>query len=100
MRTETHGETLFITDIPNLTADNARLLKELAHSTLTPNHWVVEVDLSAARVLDSEGLGALVSIHKTMCAQNGRVSLLNPTPFVAELVKLLRMDQILPIVHR
>ena len=100
MRTETHGETLFITDIPSLTADNARLLKELAHSTLTPNHRVVEVDLSAARVLDSEGLGALVSIHKTMCAQNGRVSLLNPTPFVAELVKLLRMDQILPIVNR
>ena len=36
MRTETHGETLFITDIPSLTADNSGLLKELAHARLTP----------------------------------------------------------------
>jgi anti-anti-sigma regulatory factor len=100
MRTETHGETLFITDIPSLTADNSRLLKELAHARLTPEHRVVEVDLSAARILDSEGLGALISIHKTMCGQQGRVCLLNPTPFIEELVKLLRMDQLLPTVRR
>lgn len=100
MRTETRGETLFITDIPSLTADNARLLKELAHSTLLPAHRVVEVDLSKARILDSEGLGALISIHKTMCGQQGQVRLVNPTPFVEDLVKLLRMDQLLPSVRR
>lgn len=100
MRTETRGETLFITDIPSLTADNARLLKELAHSTLLPGHRVVEVDLSKARILDSEGLGALISIHKTMCSQQGQVCLVNPTPFVEDLVKLLRMDQLLPSVRR
>jgi anti-anti-sigma factor len=99
MRTETHAQTLLLTDIPSLTAANCRLLKELAHATLTPEHRVVDVDLSAARVLDSEGLGALISIHKTMCERHGQVRLLNPTPFIEELVKLVRLDQLLPTVR-
>lgn len=100
MRTESHGETLLLTDIPSLTATNARHLKELAHGTLTPAHKVVEVDLAIASVLDSEGLGALISIHKTMCGRQGAVHLLNPNPFVEELIRLLRLDQLLPTVRR
>ena len=99
MRTETHGPTLLLTDLPSLTAANSRHFKELTHATLTPEHRVVDVDLSAARILDSEGLGALISIHKTMCARQGQVRLLNPTPVIEELVKLVRLDQLLPTIR-
>lgn len=100
MRTQSTGQTLTITGLTSLTAENARLFKELTHGTLTPDHRVVEVDLSLARVLDSEGLGALISIHKQMCTQQGAVHLLNPNSFVEELIHLLRLDQLLPTVRR
>jgi anti-anti-sigma regulatory factor len=100
MRTETHGEVLLVTELSSLTADNARYFKELTCGTLKPEHRVVEVDVSAARVLDSEGLGALISVHKRMCEQEGCIRLLNPTPFVEELIVLLRLSAILPTVRR
>lgn len=99
MHTETHGETLLLTDIPSLTSANGRHFKELAQASLKPEHRCVEVDLSVARFMDSEGLGALISVHKTMCSRAGCVRLRNPTTFVVDLLKLLRLDGLFPVVQ-
>lgn len=100
MRTEKHGATLLVTDIPTLTSDTSRAFKEYVQSALSPEHKIVEVDLAMARSVDSNGLGALISVHKTLCLRGGRVKLLNPPPLIAEMFRLLELDKIFEIIHR
>jgi anti-anti-sigma factor len=100
MRTEKIGATVLVTDLPTLTSDNSRMFKEYVQSTLGPEHQIVEVDLATARSVDSSGLGALISVHKTLCLRGGRVRLLNPPPLIAEMFHLLKFDKIFEIVHR
>jgi anti-sigma B factor antagonist len=100
MRVEKSGETLLITDIPTLTSDTSRTFKEFVHNSLGPEHKVVEVDLATARSVDSNGLGALISIHKALCSRGGRVILLHPSPLIAEMFQLLQLDKIFEIVPR
>ena len=100
MRTENLGDTLRITDIPTLTSDTYKPFKEYAHGALLPTHKVVEVDLGSARSLDSDGIGALISVHKAICDRGGRVRLLRPAPLIAELFKLLKLEHLFEIVPR
>jgi anti-anti-sigma factor len=60
----------------------------------------VDVDLSTARSVDSNGLGALISVHKTLCLRGGRLRLLRPPPLVAEMFQILQLDKIFDIIHR
>ena len=58
----------------------------------------MEVDLSLASMLDSVGLGALVSVQKRLAGRQGGVRLLRPVPFVHRMLLLLAMDQVFEIV--
>ena len=100
MRTEKLGDTLLVTEIPTLTSDNSRAFKEYVHGALGPEQKVIKVDLGAARSVDSNGLGALISIHKTMCSRGGRVILLHPSALIAEMFELLQLHKIFEIVPR
>jgi len=59
----------------------------------------IEIDLSETSFVDSCGLGALISLHKTTCNRNGTVRLLNPTPPVQQILELTRMHRIFEIVN-
>ena len=100
MQTEKRGDTLCITDIPTLTSDNSGPFREYVHGALLPEYKVVQVDLSRARTVDSDGIGALVSVHKAICTRGGHVRLLHPAPLTAEMFKLLQLDQIFEIIPR
>lgn len=99
MRTEARGEVLMVLDLNRLTAEDAPLFKDLVRATLADHHSVVEVDLSQTRAMDSEGVGALISVHKRLREREGTVRLKQPTPFVAQLLQLLRLDRVLEIVN-
>lgn len=100
MRTENRGDTLYITDISTLTSETYKPFKEYAHGDLRPEHQFVEVDLSRARSVDSDGIGALISVHKAICDRGGRVRLLRPEPMIAELFKILKLDHLFEIIPR
>ena len=55
--------------------------------------------MSRTRFLDSSGLGALISIHKTLCSRQGVVRIVNPTPQVQQILELTRMHRIFEIVR-
>jgi anti-sigma B factor antagonist len=100
MRTETIGATLLVTDVPTLTSDNSRAFKDLVRGKLAPGQTVVEVDLGGARSVDSNGLGALISVHKMLCGRGGRMRLMHPSPLIGEMFQLLQLDKIFDIVPR
>jgi anti-anti-sigma factor len=98
MRTETRGDTLYITDLTDLGAANAALFKEVVHACLEEKHRRVDADFSTVRFVDSVGLGALLSIHRRLCERQSQLRLINPSDSVSRFLKMLHMDQVFEIV--
>ena len=55
----------------------------------------VEVDLSALRMLDSSGVGALVSLYKRVRAQGGEVVMVGLRDQPLAIFRLLRLDRVM-----
>lgn len=79
---------------------NASTVRDEVRAALRPETEAVEMDLSETKFLDSSGLGALVSIRKTMIARNGAVRIINPTANVLQILELTKMHRVLEIVNR
>jgi anti-sigma B factor antagonist len=98
MKVQTRGETLAITGLKELAAANSQAFRDQVRGALTEEQRNVEIDLSQMMFIDSCGLGALIALHKTVCARQGQVRLLNPTPPVRQILELTRMQRIFEIV--
>ena len=95
-------DTVSIGDIPELGAANAQTFRDQVRAALPKTLKAIEIDFSQTRFVDSCGLGALISLHKTACNYNGGVvmRLINPRPQVQQLFELTRMHRIFEIVKR
>ena len=76
MKVQIHGETLGITGLKELGAANANFFRDQVRAALTDAQKYIEIDLSQTMFVDSCGLGALISLHKTACNRSGLVRLL------------------------
>ena len=99
MKVQTEGETLNITGVKELGAANSQSFRDQVRTAMTDIHKNIEIDLSQTMFVDSCGLGALISLHKTTCSRRGIVRLLNPTPPVQQILELTRMHRIFDIIH-
>jgi anti-sigma B factor antagonist len=70
-------DTLRVTASQQLGAANANAFRDWVRETIAPEHKNIAVDLSETSYIDSCGLGALVSLHKTARARGGSLRLLN-----------------------
>lgn len=64
-------------------------------STLEPLHGDVDVDCSGLDFIDAAGLGALVRAHKACAARGSRLAVVDPSPAVVRLLRLVRLDTVL-----
>ena len=55
----------------------------------------VEVELSGLRLIDSSGVGAIVSLYKRMRAQGGQVTVKGLRDQPLAIFRLLRLDRVL-----
>lgn len=99
MNTASHDKTLLVTDVQELNATNVAAFRDQIRAALQPQHAQLDLDMSRTRFLDSSGLGALISIHKTLCSRQGVVRIVNPTPQVQQILELTRMHRIFEIVR-
>lgn len=100
MNLENKGETLSITGLQELRADNCDIFRRRIKDALNDGQRIIEIDLSQTRFVDSSGLGALISLYKTTGQRNGLVRLLNPTPRVRKIFEITRTHRIFEIVHQ
>jgi anti-sigma B factor antagonist len=98
MKVKALGETLNVSGIKELGAANSQNFREEIKAALG-GEKNIDIDLSETTFVDSCGLGALISLHKTTCNRNGTVRLLNPTPPVQQILELTRMHRIFEIVN-
>jgi anti-anti-sigma factor len=94
MKFDSNGETFRVFSLEHLTAGNCRLFVDSVRAGLHPEHRCIEVDLTETGLLDSEGIGALISLYKTMATRDGRVVLRRAQPAVGQIIRLLRLDQL------
>jgi anti-sigma B factor antagonist len=73
--------------VSDLRPDLEKLVK--SHPTL------VEVDLSSLRMVDSSGVGALVSLYKRVRAQGGSVVIKGLRDQPLAIFRLLRLDRVM-----
>lgn len=99
MRVEVQGETIRIGGLRELSAANAATFRDEIRAAMTGALRNIAIDLSEATFLDSCGLGALISLHKTACSRHGSVRLVNPAPAVQQILELTRMHRIFEIVR-
>ena len=100
IKVEIQGDVLNIGGVKELSAANANSFRDQVRGALTQRLKHIDIDLSETMFLDSCGLGALISLHKTACTRSGAVRLLNPTPPVQQILELTRLHRVFEIVKR
>lgn len=93
-------ETIAICDLIGLDASNSVQFRDQVRASMRASQRFIEIDLSATTFLDSNGLGALIALHKTTCSRNGLVRLVNPAPPIQQILELTRMHRIFEVVKR
>jgi anti-anti-sigma factor len=64
-------------------------------STLERLDGDVHVDCSGLEFIDAAGLGALVRAHRTCAARGSRLAVVDPSPAVVRLLRLVGLDTVL-----
>ena len=59
----------------------------------------VSIDMSGVRVIDSSGVGAVVSLYKRVVAQGGELSVRGLTGQPLAIFQLLRLDRLMAVEH-
>jgi anti-sigma B factor antagonist len=78
-----------------LDALSASDLRPIVEELVAENVRNVTVDLSELRLIDSSGVGAIVSIYKRVRAKGGRVSVTGLSGQPLAVMKLLRLEKVL-----
>ncbi len=93
------GQTSVVTGRDEVVANNAAQVRDEIRAALPPGCNCLELDFSTVTFLDSSGLGALISLQKTLRARNGTVRLLKPSPSVRQLLELTQLHRVFEIVN-
>ena len=70
-------------------------LRKAIEGVVSSNPKHVDVDLSGLRMLDSSGVGALVSLYKRVRAQGGQVVMIGLRDQPLAIFRLLRLDRVM-----
>jgi anti-sigma B factor antagonist len=100
IKVQIRGDTLNIEGLKELSAANANTFRDQVRGALADRLKNIDIDLAQTLFLDSCGLGALISLHKTVCLRNGAVRLINPTSPVQQILELTRLHRVFEVVKR
>jgi len=102
MEFERHNGTLHVSGVRELSALNARFFRDEVCARLAPGLERIEIDFSETHLVDSCGLGALVSLYKATSGPTGPrrvvVRLLQPRPPIQQVFELTRMHHLFEVV--
>jgi len=76
-------------------ANSAPATRPALDAIVTDQRSPVAIDMSALRLIDSSGIGAVVSLYKRVLAQGGRMSVTGLKGQPLAIFQLLRLDRIM-----
>jgi anti-sigma B factor antagonist len=89
------GDTAVIRPRGRLNMVAAPQLRAIVSETVQAGRPTLVVDLSAVEFMDSSGLGALIAGLKTARQAGGDLRIAAPTPQVAMVLELTKLDRVL-----
>lgn len=93
---ERHGDTLVVGVPGQLIVQNRQELKQRVLDELENGTRSFLIDFSRTGYIDSAGLGALVSLRKRVREQGGELRLANLNDDLKQLLRLTKVDTLLP----
>jgi anti-sigma B factor antagonist len=88
------GEATTIRIEGSLDALSTSELRPVIDALVTENRAEVTLNLSALRLIDSSGVGAIVSLYKRLRAQGGKVHVRGLKDQPLAIFRLLRLDRV------
>lgn len=73
---------------------NAVELKEKVKKLLGQNRTMIHIDMSGVDFINSSGLGAMVSMLKEIRMRQGRMTVSNLVPYIAEIFEITRLSHV------
>jgi len=89
------GEVTVLRIEGSLDAMSTPELRPVLDAIVADKHPRVEVELSGLRLIDSSGVGAIVSLYKRIRAQGGQVTVKGLRDQPLAIFRLLRLDRVL-----
>ena len=80
-----------------LDAVTAPELRQVVDELVQERCQLVELELSALRLIDSSGVGVIVSLFKRLRAEGGQVKIVGLKDQPRAIFKLLRLDRVFPL---
>ena len=77
----------------NLVASAVDDLRVLVNNTIKEGVKEITIDLSGISVVDSMGIGFLISAHNSLLKIDGKIEVINVTGEIMDLFKSMRLDQ-------
>ncbi len=99
MNIERNEETIIISGLEELTANNAGDFKKDAKLIITDEIYNIDINADGLRFIDSSGLGALISLQKVCKERGGKFRILSPNNSIVQIIELTHLHRILEIVH-
>ncbi len=90
------GDDTTLTIDGTLDAVTAPELRPVLDALVAENRKKIVVDLASLRLIDSSGVGVLVSLFKRVRAYGGEVNLVGLRDQPLAIFKLLRLDRVFP----
>jgi anti-sigma B factor antagonist len=99
MKIEKDGNQLRVSEIPELSALNAALIRDEIVANLFEWIEIIEIDLSQTRYVDHTGLGALFAVYKAANNKRDGITLriTNPRPSIQQLFELTQLHLLFEI---
>jgi anti-sigma B factor antagonist len=94
-RTDTDGETVVKID-GTLDAVTAPEFRQLVDELVAENRSNITLELSSLRLIDSSGVGVIVSLFKRVRANGGQVRIVGLRDQPRAIFRLLRLDRVFP----
>jgi len=95
-RTDNGGETVLAIE-GTLDAVTASELRTVVDEIVNEARKEVTLDLSALRLIDSSGVGVIVSLFKRVRAHGGQVRIVGLRDQPRAIFRLLRLDRVFPV---
>ena len=93
------GQRVEVAVSGRVTQEDFGAIHEPLAQLLGPNAYgrTIRLDLSDTSYLDSSGVSWLLTCHKRIREAGGKLSLHNPHPTVANVLKVLRLEKVLDV---
>ena len=88
-----NGSNAVLTIKQDLVASTVNDLRTMIQSSIADGIKNISADLSGIKIVDSMGIGLLISTQNSLSKNNGKLEIVNISPDIMDLFQSMRLDQ-------